>query len=124
MRGVDAVLALRAATRPIVASWKIEEMEAQGSLTWQGGEPTLTPFLNVDENSVPSQGDPPLPLFAATAPPTQATIIGIVPQFGMVTLERCARYNVHSVHDARFLPTTFGLVPRKPPLMGVSLVLT
>ncbi|MBA9063874.1 hypothetical protein GGQ91_003275 [Methylobacterium fujisawaense] len=84
---------------PIAAFWRIGDQQAYGSLVWRNGEPQLILVIELDEQPRPGFGEPDHPLFVLTRPPLQASIVGIIPQYGTVFLKRCARYNWRNLHN-------------------------
>lgn len=97
----DDAIAFRSSSKPLMTLWSVGDVQAYGSLIWLDGRPVLTLFIEVEEQIARDFDKAKLPILDATEPPIQATITGTAPKFGVITLERCARYNVRVNHNTR-----------------------
>jgi hypothetical protein len=107
--------------------WSVGDAQTLGSLLWVNGSPILTLFLEVQQPEGNPLAEPEIPLLERTKPPTQATITGELQTYGVVTLERCARYNVRktqnlttgkAIFELDFLPTSVWLGAPKDAVDG------
>lgn len=96
---MEDINAFRSSSRPLTTLWSFGDVQAYGTLTWIDGTPRLTLVLEVEDHLAQSGEDADLPILRATNPPIQPTVLGKVPRFGTVSLERCFQHNISISHD-------------------------
>jgi len=106
---INDAIDFKSSAEPLVSLWSIGDLQAYGSLIWLDGKPVLTLMIEVDKEIDPDFDKTKIPILKATKPPIQATIYGIVSKFGTITLECCARYNVHISQNIRTNRTIYKL---------------